>query len=75
MAITLELPAAIEQQLWNEWDEFFSGQIRNRYTRAAYLHAVRRFLKWAEPHARSIDRIYDRRQRQVTRNTVERISI
>ncbi len=39
------------------WDEFFSGQIRNRHTRAAYLHAVRQFLKWAEPHAATIDRI------------------
>jgi len=39
------------------WDEFFAGQLRNRHTRAAYLHAVRRFLKWAEPHAATIDRI------------------
>ena len=39
------------------WDEFFSGQIRNRHTRAAYLYAVRQFLKWAEPHAATIDRI------------------
>ncbi len=39
------------------WDEFFSGQIRNRYTRAAYLHAVRQFLNWAEPQGRTIDKI------------------
>jgi integrase/recombinase XerD len=39
------------------WDEFFSGRIRNRHTRAAYLHAVRQFLKWAEPHAATIDRV------------------
>lgn len=39
------------------WDEFFSGQIRNSRTRAAYLHAVRRFLTWVEPHAPSLDRI------------------
>jgi len=39
------------------WDEFFSGQIRNRHTRAAYLHAVRQFMTWAEPHAVTIDRI------------------
>ena len=25
------------------WDEFFSGQLRNRHTRAAYLHAVKKF--------------------------------
>jgi len=36
------------------WDEFFSGHIRNRHTRAAYLHAVRRFLAWAEPSGHSL---------------------
>jgi integrase/recombinase XerD len=39
------------------WDEFFGGIIRNRHTRAAYLHAVRQFLAWAERAALSIDRI------------------
>lgn len=39
------------------WDEFFSGHIRNRHTRAAYLLAVRRFLTWAESRAITIDRI------------------
>jgi len=29
-------------------DEFFFGRIRNEHTRAAYLHAVRQFLTWAE---------------------------
>jgi len=29
-------------------EEFFFGRIRNEHTRAAYLVAVRRFLKWAE---------------------------
>ena len=29
-------------------DEFFFGRIRNEHTRAAYLVAVRRFLRWAE---------------------------
>jgi integrase/recombinase XerD len=29
-------------------DEFFYGRIRNEHTRAAYLHAVKRFLQWAE---------------------------
>jgi site-specific recombinase XerD len=31
-------------------DEFFFGRIRNEHTRAAYLHAVRQFLIWAEAH-------------------------
>lgn len=31
------------------WDEFFSGQIRNPHTRAAYLRAVKTFLAWIEP--------------------------
>jgi integrase/recombinase XerD len=39
------------------WDEFFSGHIRNRHTRAAYLHAVRTFLKWAEPRVPKIAEI------------------
>ena len=29
-------------------DEFFYGRVRNEHTRAAYLIAIRRFLKWAE---------------------------
>jgi integrase/recombinase XerD len=33
------------------WDEFFSGQLRNRHTRTAYLHAVRRFFAWVQPRA------------------------
>jgi integrase/recombinase XerD len=32
--------------------EFFDGTIRNEYTRRAYLHAVKRFLAWAEKHGR-----------------------
>jgi integrase/recombinase XerD len=28
------------------WDEFFSGQCRNKHTRRAYAHAVRSFLAW-----------------------------
>jgi integrase/recombinase XerD len=31
-------------------DEFFFGRIRNEHTRAAYLHAVRQLLTWAEDH-------------------------
>src|ERR1700734_2933836 len=30
------------------WDEFFGAMIRNRHTRAAYLHAIRGFLAWVE---------------------------
>src|SRR5438132_4444610 len=29
-------------------DEFFFGRIRNEHTRAAYLHAVKQFLSWAD---------------------------
>jgi integrase/recombinase XerD len=30
--------------------EFFSGTIRNKHTRRAYLHAVTLFLEWVEKH-------------------------
>ncbi|HWB12704.1 MAG TPA: tyrosine-type recombinase/integrase [Pirellulales bacterium] len=36
------------------WDEFFAGHIRNAHTRAAYLHAVRRFLDWVHGRAPSL---------------------
>lgn len=36
------------------WDEFFAGHIRNAHTRAAYLHAVRRFLDWVHGRAASL---------------------
>jgi integrase/recombinase XerD len=39
------------------WDEFYSGQLRNRHTRMAYLQAVRRFLAWVEPHEPELLRI------------------
>ena len=39
------------------WDEFFSGILRNPHTRAAYRHAVRRFLAWTEPQGVAIERI------------------
>lgn len=39
------------------WDEFFRGQIRNPHTRAAYMHAVRRFLNWNEAAGTPLDRI------------------
>ncbi|HVX13844.1 MAG TPA: tyrosine-type recombinase/integrase [Pirellulales bacterium] len=39
------------------FDEFFAGRIRNRYTRAAYLHAVRRFMAWIEGRCGSIEQI------------------
>jgi integrase/recombinase XerD len=38
-------------------DEFFFGTIRNEHTRAAYLVAVRRFLKWAEKRGVELIRI------------------
>tara|TARA_R110002072_G_scaffold303121_1_gene494575 strand:+ start:110726 stop:111685 length:960 start_codon:yes stop_codon:yes gene_type:complete len=39
------------------WDEFFGGMVRNRHTRAAYLHAVRKFLVWVESSNISLERI------------------
>jgi site-specific recombinase XerD len=39
------------------WDEFFAGVIRNRHTRMAYLHAVRKFLAWVEPTGCPLKRI------------------
>ena len=38
-------------------EEFFFGKIRNEHTRAAYLHAVRRFLAWAESRQLEMVRI------------------
>jgi integrase/recombinase XerD len=39
------------------WEEFFSGQIRNKHTRAVYLYAVKRFLAWIEPQEPELSRI------------------
>jgi site-specific recombinase XerD len=39
------------------WDEFFSGVVRNRHTRAAYLHAVRKFLEWVDVKKTPLERI------------------
>lgn len=39
------------------WDEFFSAQVRNRHTRAAYLRAVRRFLDWLTPQGLPLVRV------------------
>lgn len=39
------------------WDEFFSGSIRNRHTRIAYLRAVRQFLTWVEQREIPLDRV------------------
>lgn len=36
------------------WDEFFSGMVRNKHTRAAYLRAVTRFLAWLNRDGRSL---------------------
>jgi integrase/recombinase XerD len=50
-----ELPAIIERSGANATfaaREFFDGTIRNEYTKRAYLHAVKRFLAWAEKHGR-----------------------
>ena len=50
-SIARELPAILThagQAAVFAADEFFFGRIRNPHTRAAYLHAVRLFLAWAE---------------------------
>lgn len=39
------------------WQEFFGAQIRNAHTRAAYLHAVRRFLDWLAPSGVALVRL------------------
>jgi integrase/recombinase XerD len=38
-------------------DEFFYGRIRNPHTRAAYLHAVKRFLYWCDEREIELVRI------------------
>jgi site-specific recombinase XerD len=53
---TVEMPrliAAAGPAAQFAWEEFFVGKIRNAYTRRAYLHAMRSFLKWIE--ARQIE--------------------
>ena len=37
--------------------EFFTANIRNRNTRIAYAHAVRRFFDWCEGHHIPLDKI------------------
>jgi site-specific recombinase XerD len=48
-----ELPAAIvragERAAWR-FIEFFTANIRNRNTRAAYAYAVTKFFRWCETH-------------------------
>lgn len=41
-------------------DEFFYGRIRNEHTRAAYLHAVRKFLSSAETRGLELQQITPR---------------
>lgn len=59
-AVANTLPAIVERTGAAgrfAWDEFFSGHLRNRHTRAAYLHAVKRFLAWVEPREPELARI------------------
>jgi hypothetical protein len=30
------------------WEEFFQGELANPHTRKNYIHAVKKFLAWAE---------------------------
>lgn len=39
------------------WEEFFSGELPNSHTRAAYLRAVRRFLEWCQEGRSELHRI------------------
>ena len=39
------------------WEEFFLGEIANHHTRKNYLHAVRKFLAWAEQYHLELVRI------------------
>ena len=39
------------------WEEFFQGEIANPYTRKNYIHAVRKFLAWADEHGLELVRI------------------
>lgn len=52
-AVIKALPAIIHRAGTNAVfaaKEFFFGTIRNEHTQRAYLHAVKRFLAWAEEH-------------------------
>jgi site-specific recombinase XerC len=56
----LDLPAAIRSAgpaAGFAWEEFFLGKIRNRYTRTAYLRAVRRVLEWSSSVEPELTRI------------------
>lgn len=39
------------------FEEFFYGQVRNPYTRKAYLHAVQQFSRWCDAHGLSLTRL------------------
>jgi site-specific recombinase XerD len=39
------------------WDDFFSASLRNPHTRAAYAHAIKRFLMWVDQAKLPIERI------------------
>ena len=51
-SITAAGPAAL-----TAWDDFFTATLRNRHTRAAYGHALRRFFEWINPHGVPIERM------------------
>ena len=47
----VQIPAVIRNAggaAWFAFEEFFEGQIRNPYTRKAYLHSVRMFSEWCQ---------------------------
>ena len=52
-----ELIAAAGPAAGFAWDEFFSGMLRNRHTRIAYLRAVSQFLAWPGLSGTPLERI------------------
>ena len=59
----IELPALVERSGPAgrfAYEEFFYGKIRNVHTRAAYRHAVHRFLAWCEPLGLELHRVTPR---------------
>ncbi|QDS91424.1 Tyrosine recombinase XerD [Roseimaritima multifibrata] len=58
--ISLQVPLLIDRAGDNtkrRFIEFFTAQIRNKGTREAYLHAVKRFFSWCERHGVQFEKI------------------
>ena len=55
--------------------EFFTAQIRNPHTRAAYGTAVTRFFAWCDARGPRTTKLYDRTADEVTIENIEKIGI